>query len=247
MKKLKTDKRGRVRFLSSDERTRLFSALQERERLRRERRDRFNVWRLARHRVALPRLEAVFTDYLQPLIRTWLGTGLRKTEALLLRWRNLDFEHELVTVPGEIAKSGQSRVVPMPPELKQCLLIWREQKGNPSADDWVFTRKGERIRGVYRAWRALMKLAHIKNFRIHDCRHDYASRLAMADVSLQTIAELLGHEDLSMVQRYAHLSQKHLRDSTRRLAPDPMPANIDPSCNLQPGVSEVDNNLPIAA
>lgn len=37
---------------------------------------------------------------------------------------------------------------------------------------------------------------------------NYASRLAMADVSLQTVAEFLRHEDLAMVQRYAHLSQK---------------------------------------
>lgn len=163
LKKLKTDKRGRVRFLSGDERRRLFWALEQRERLRREKRDRFNVWRLARHRAELPRFEGAFTDYLQPLARTWLGTGLRKSEALNLRWGNLDFEHDLVNVPGEIAKSGQSRVVPMTSDLKPCLLIWRARQGHPLPDERVFSRNGKHIRGVYGAWRSLLKLAQITN------------------------------------------------------------------------------------
>lgn len=211
--------------------------------MRREKRDRFNEWRRVRHRSVLPRFEGVFTDYLQPLTRTWLGTGLRKSEALCLRWGNLDFEFDFVNAPGEITKSGQSRVIPMNADLKQCLLIWRSQHGNPSPDDLVFTRKGKRLRGVGKSWRSLLKLAKITNFRIHDCRHDYASRLAMADVSLKTIAELLGHEDLTMVQRYAHLSRKHLRDSTGRLSPDPTPWNVDKAGALADG----GGRLPVAA
>lgn len=84
-------------------------------------------------------------------------------------------------------------------------------------EDLVFTRNEKRIRRVTKAWVNLMTRAQIINFRTHDSRHDYASRLAMADVSLRTIAELLGHEDLSMVQRYAHLSPSHLRAAVQRL------------------------------
>jgi integrase-like protein len=46
----------------------------------------------------------------------------------------------------------------------------------------------------------------------------FASRLAMAGVSLRTLAELLGHKTLAMVMRYAHLAPAHLRDAVERIA-----------------------------
>ena len=225
--KLKTDKRGRVRYLSMEERARLFAALENREEERKRKHERFNQWRMMRHRRPLPSYGA-FTDYLQPLTRTLLGSGLRRKEALSLRRKDLDFELELINVPGEIAKNRQSRSVPMQPDNKECLIIWLAQSPNDSPDDLVFpSRRGVRIKRICAAWKKLMRMAQITNFRVHDTRHDYASRLAMAEVSLKTIAELLGHEDLTQVQRYAHLSKKHLRDSALRLKPDPTPWRTD--------------------
>src|SRR6185312_1827746 len=127
--------------------------------------------------------------------------GARKSEALSLRRKDLDFELELINVPGEIAKNRQSRSVPMQPDNKECLTIWLGQTPNGSPDDLVFpSRRGVRIKRICAAWKKLMRMAQITNFRVHDTRHDYASRLAMAEVSLKTIAELLGHEDLTQVQ-----------------------------------------------
>jgi site-specific recombinase XerD len=60
--------------------------------------------------------------------------------------------------------------------------------------------------------------AKIADFRWHDLRHTFASRLAMAGVSLRTLAELLGHKTLAMVMRYAHLAPAHLRDAVERIA-----------------------------
>jgi len=169
----------------------------------------------------------VFTDYLQPLARMWLGTGLRRKEAFSLCWDNLDFALGVVNLPGEITKNGQSRSVPMTADLIRCLLIWRTQHPNDTPDDLVFrSRRGKRLRSVSKSWRTLMRLARVTGFRIHDCRHDYASRLAMADTSLKTIDDLLGHQDLTQVQRYAHLSDKHLRDSVSRLKADPTPWSV---------------------
>eukprot|EP01037_Dinobryon_pediforme_P011337 gene11337-11425_t len=58
-------------------------------------------------------------------------------------------------------------------------------------------------------WLAALKKANITNFRFHDLRHSAASYLAMNGASLAEIAEVLGHKTLSMVKRYAHLSEAH--------------------------------------
>jgi site-specific recombinase XerD len=52
--------------------------------------------------------------------------------------------------------------------------------------------------------------AEIKNFRWHDLRHTFASRLRMKGAPLEDIADLLGHKSLTMTRRYAHLGPSKL-------------------------------------
>ena len=63
-----------------------------------------------------------------------------------------------------------------------------------------------------------VRAAGIKNFRWHDTRHCYASRLRQAGVPLGNIAELLGHKGLAMTRRYAHLSISNLHEAVARIA-----------------------------
>ncbi len=64
-----------------------------------------------------------------------------------------------------------------------------------------------------RAFRA----AQIEDFRFHDLRHTFASRLAMEGVDLMTIRELMGHKTMAMTLRYSHLSPGHRRTAIERL------------------------------
>jgi site-specific recombinase XerD len=67
-------------------------------------------------------------------------------------------------------------------------------------------KTGEKMGGCKSAWESLMKRSQIVNFRWHDMRHDFASQLVMNGVDLNTVRELMGHADLKMTLRYAHLA-----------------------------------------
>jgi integrase len=62
-----------------------------------------------------------------------------------------------------------------------------------------------------------LAVAEIEGFRFHDLRHTAASYLAMSGATLAEIAEILGHKTLSMVKRYAHLTEGHTSEVVKRM------------------------------
>src|SRR5262249_15999699 len=71
---------------------------------------------------------------------------------------------------------------------------------------------GEAIRDIKNGWKTAVKRAGITNFRWHDLRHCFASWLVMKGVDLNVVQTLLGHRNIRMTQRYAHLSPQYLSE-----------------------------------
>lgn len=219
LKPMKADKTGRVRFLTAHEEAVLRKALADREEKLRQARIRFNTWRIARGRKPLPEREGDLLDHIRPLVLLALNTGLRRGELLGLTWGSVNFSAKLLTVTAATAKSGHTRRIPLNVEALSTLTAWHERRGKPAAEALVFPgHDGERMTRIDTAWGTLMKTAGLKNFRLHDCRHHFASRLVQAGVDLYTVKELLGHSEIAMTEKYSHLAPDNLRLAVEKVA-----------------------------
>jgi integrase len=142
-----------------------------------------------------------------------LSTGLRRNELFRLRWTDVNLRVRILTVTK--SKNGKPRHVPL--NSTACAAF--EQLAARRDDTGYVIPGPPAPRG--RDWREwfedAVKAAKISDFHFHDLRHTFASRLVMAGVDLRTVMELMGHSDISMTMRYAHLAQAHKQDAVDRL------------------------------
>lgn len=175
--------RGRVRYLTDEECIRLLAAC------------RGSSW---------PRL------YVLVLIA--LTTGARRGELLALRWCDVDLERAEASLND--TKNGDRRVLVLLPQVIDELRLYAPKDADTSLALVFRSRlRPSQPFAMAEAFRDALAQAEIKNFRFHDCRHTAASYMAQHGASLLEIADTLGHRQLRMVQRYAHLNT----DSRRRL------------------------------
>ena len=213
VKPLKVDKHARTRYLSDDEEKRLRKALAARDAKMKQERASANVWRKQRGYTRLPEFTGYF-DHMTPMVLLSINTGIRRGELFQLRWPDVDLKRHILTVRGTTAKAGKTRHIPLNQEALNVLKSWKGRDANPL----VFPgRNGQPFDNVKKAWSALLDTAKVKDFRWHDLRHTFASKLVMAGVDLNTVRELLGHSDLKMTLRYAHLGPEHKAEAVARL------------------------------
>lgn len=209
VKRAKGNDNSRVRYLSKGEEKRLRKALQDRERERRQRRVNGNAWCTQRGSEGRPIWPAAgYTDHLMPLVLVAMNTGLRRGELFSLNWDNVNLAGKMLTVTAGNAKSRKARHLPLNAEALTVLKRWQRQGDGeglvfPGAD-------GERMTNINKSWDGLVQAAKLDDFRFHDLRHDFASKLVMAGVDLNTVRELLGHADIAMTLRYSHLAPAKL-------------------------------------
>ena len=164
-----------------------------------------------------------------PLFAALLYTGLRRGEAIALRWKYIDLIRlELNVVESAyrirkefIIKEPKSlhsrRAVSLSPSLAALLLeyreeqeLMREQMGNPlTGEDFVFSWPDGRPLDpdvVTQAFHRIAGKAGLKNIRLHDLRHTHATLMLKAGVHPKVVSERLGHANIGItLDTYSHV------------------------------------------
>ena len=176
-------------------------------------------------------LDRVATDRLAPLYELMLTTGLRRGEAIGLRWEDVDLEGSALFVIQQITevhghpvvgtpktKRG-ARLVPLDGETVSMLRRHREAQElervawGPAWNEagLVFTREdGRLLRPEYatRHFQALAAEMGLPAIRLHDLRHTHASLALAAGVEMKVVSERLGHSQISVTaDLYTHVSR----------------------------------------
>ena len=145
------------------------------------------------------RLLVASKPHQQSLIAFAIDTGGRKSELLTLDWRNVDLVRGFVRFTK--TKNGEDRSVRLTDRAKQVLADLGSKEFGP-----VFTYRGQPMKEIKTSFDKARTKAELEDFRFHDLRHTFASRLVQQGVSLYEVMHLTGLKSYQMVQRYAHLS-----------------------------------------
>lgn len=210
VKKLKEiDSNVKTRYLTGEERARFLAALDKYDKEQREARQRTRQHAKGKH---LPSMDGwAFANYFKPVILLSLNTGIRRHALLSLRWEDIDLDAGTVTLRAETAKSQKAAVLPLNTTALNVLRQWYTQRVDDNPLVFPSPQTGGVMDNCDSSFRWLLREAGIKNFRWHDMRHDFASRLVMAGVDLNTVRELMTHSDIKMTLRYTHLAPEKKR------------------------------------
>lgn len=148
------------------------------------------------------------------LVLMGLTTGARKGELLGLRWDHVDLERSVAFVGR--SKNGDPKALPLVPAVAELLRLAPKQSGPvfPSP------RLPSQPINPEAPWRDALRAAKVRKFRFHDLRHSCASMLAQNGATLLEIADLLGHRQLQVTKRYAHLATAHKAALVQRVLGD---------------------------
>jgi integrase len=145
---------------------------------------------------------------LYPCVVIALSTGMRQAEQMELEWSDVNLKDGFLILHQ--TKNGERRRITL---SGLCLELLREHAKLRRLDTKLLfpsDRIPQMPIDLRKAFANAMAVAEITDFKWHDLRHCTASYLAMNGASLAEIAEVLGHKTLSMVKRYAHLSDGHV-------------------------------------
>ena len=167
-----------------------------------------------------------FCDY----VRLMAYSGARRNEALALRWADVDFEQEKLTIErqayddekDETTKNATARTVDFNAALKKHLLEMKMRRVPDS--QWLFPSPQRGAKDVHAmSFRESLELvrahAKLRPVGFHDLRHHFISYCVMSGIDYMTIAKWVGHKDGGILigKVYGHLDATHVKKQAQRV------------------------------
>ena len=145
-------------------------------------------------------LRDALPDYLRPLFVTAYFTGVRRGELLAIRWNQVDWEQEFITLGSGETKNGYSRGVPILDGDMRFWLEWAQKQADGC--DSIFHRDGVPIREFRRAWWKACAATGVPDLKFHDLRRTAVRNMRRAGVPQVVRMRISGHRTDSMERRY---------------------------------------------
>jgi integrase len=153
-----------------------------------------------------------FSDY----VRLLAFSGARASEAVNLKWSDVDFRNCLLTIGSDgMSKNAKPRTIEFNGELKRHLNDVHSRRAESS--QWIFPAKRTGGLDCIKSFRChlnrVFARTDIQRFGFHHLRHFFASTCVMSGIDFTTVARWLGHSDggALLAKTYSHLSDEHAR------------------------------------
>jgi len=145
--------------------------------------------------------------------RLLILTGCRLGEIMTLKWDYIDFQERALRLPD--SKTGK-KIVHLGSPAVEYLQDAQHINGNP----WVITGTllGKPLSDLQPFWQRVRARAGLKDVRIHDLRHTFASTAVASGQGLPMIGKLLGHTQVQTTARYAHLAADPVKSAADSVA-----------------------------
>jgi integrase len=167
------------------------------------------------------RLLACAAPHLRPPIMCALFSGLRLANVMALDWSDVDLRARLITVRVKSRRPG-GKVLTVPiaaPLLAELALLGAADAGP------VFVYRGRPVLKMRRAFASALRAAGIADFHWHDLRHTSASWMVQRGVPLAVVRDILGHSDIKLTARYAHVAPSQKREAVEAIGDHWRPAS----------------------
>jgi integrase/recombinase XerC len=155
------------------------------------------------------------------LISIFYATGMRLSELINLKERQIDYSRSEVKVVG---KGNKERIIPisigLAKEMQEYSVLKRKEFG-PS-DTFLVTEKGKKLYPKYAYLQVKQVLANASTLEKkspHVLRHSFATHLMNGGADLNAVKELLGHSSLAATQVYTHTTIEKLKDVHKKHIP----------------------------
>jgi len=144
------------------------------------------------------------------LVLVLLRTGMRISELLALRVRDVNIRERTITI-REGAKTRRGRITYFSTDCRDALRDWLHQR-DPHKECLFYARRRNSLSypGARRLFMNYLGRAGLadKGYTIHCLRHTFASELLNAGMRLECLQQLLGHDSIQVTRRYARLTDK---------------------------------------